>query len=76
MTEPAIPSDTKSRALRTAAQNLGFDLALAIILVAQPAFSGDLASVNWGLLGASLLKTVVVTFLAAAQRYVETNRAG
>jgi hypothetical protein len=69
-----MEKDTKSRALRTAAQNLLFDVVLAVILVLTPAFQGDLDQVNWGLLFASVIKTVVVTAFAAAQRYIETNR--
>jgi hypothetical protein len=75
MTIPTQPvNDTKSRALRTAAQNLLFDLILAVIVVLLPAFQGDLHAINWGVLLASVVKTAVVTALAATQRYVETNR--
>jgi hypothetical protein len=69
-----VQADAKSRALRTAAQNLVFDAVLAIILVLTPAFQGDLDQVNWGLLLAAVVKTAVVTLFAAVQRYIETNR--
>lgn len=67
-------SDIKSRALRTAAQNLLFDIVLAVVVVVLPAFQGDLSAVNWGLLISSLVKTVAVTTLSAVQRYVESVR--
>jgi hypothetical protein len=72
---PTVPvNDTTSRALRTAAQNLLFDVILAVIVVLLPAFQGDLGAVNWGILLASVVKTLVVTVFAAVQRFIETNR--
>lgn len=73
MTFPATPSDAKSRALRTLAQNLGFDVLLAVVLVALPLVQAE--HVDYGLILASVIKTAVVTALAFIQRSLETRRA-
>lgn len=70
------PPDVKNRALRTAAQNLLFDALLAVILILLPVFTTeDLTAVDWGIVGMSVLKTVVVTVFAGVHRYLETHRA-
>jgi hypothetical protein len=75
MTQPT-PADARVRALRTLFQNLVIDVLVAIIIVVMPAIQSSSASIDWRLLLASLVKTVLVTLLSYGQRYLEARRAG
>jgi hypothetical protein len=71
MTTPT-PGDVKSRTLRTLAQNLAFDVLLAVIVVVLPLVQA--ATVDWRIVAASVLKTAMVTALAGVQRVLESRR--
>lgn len=63
-------TDARNRALRTALQQLAFDVAAAVVLLLLPVVTaadgwGDF---EWALLGFSLVKTIVATVLAYAMR--------
>lgn len=70
---PATVPDAKTRALRTLAQNLLFDVLLAVVLVVLPLVQAE--HVDYGLVLASVAKTAAVTALAFIQRALEARRA-
>jgi hypothetical protein len=72
MTQPVPVGDVRSRVLRTLAQNLLFDVLLAVIVVVVPIINAG-GPVNWALLGASVLKTALVTAFAGVQRLLESR---
>lgn len=72
MTAP-VPGDVKSRTLRTLAQNLLFDVLLAVVVVVLPLVQA--ATVDWRIVLASIAKTAMVTALAGIQRTLESRRA-
>lgn len=62
-------TDAQSRALRTLAQNLAVDVAVAVGAVVLPVLeSGD---INWRLLALSAVKTALLTVAAYVHRWVE-----
>jgi hypothetical protein len=67
------PGDVKSRTLRTLAQNLLFDVLLAVVVVVLPLVQA--ATVDWRIVLASVVKTAMVTALAGIQRTLESRRA-
>lgn len=72
MTQPATAADARGRALRTLAQQLVIDVALAVLVVVIPLASGD--HPDWGLVVASACKTALSTALAFAHRTLERYR--
>ncbi|GGM75441.1 hypothetical protein GCM10012275_52620 [Longimycelium tulufanense] len=65
-------SDVKSRALRTLAQNLLFDVLLAVVVVVLPLVQDE--KVDYHLILGSAAKTAFVTALAFLQRTLEARR--
>jgi len=82
-TEVVVPAETvagtakdaRNRAVRTFLQNLAVDVVVALLLVIYPVVSGaqDLSQVQWGLLAASVLKTLVVTVLSFLMRFFKLS---
>lgn len=71
-TESLVAVDARNRALRTFLQNIGFDIAAALVVVLYtviaPAESwGD---IQWAVLGFTLVKTASVTGLSYLMRKV------
>lgn len=64
-------SDASSRAWRTLAQNLLFDVLLGVGLVVVPLIQAE--HVDWRLVLASVVKTAVVTVIAFLQRTLEAR---
>jgi len=63
-----VAADARNRALRTLVQQLGIDLLAAIALVVYTGLAAE--TVDWRLLGLSILKTALSTAASYAMRYV------
>lgn len=73
--ESVIKADAKNRAWRTLIQNLAFDVGAAVALVLYMAFDSaqGWSDIQWGILGFTLVKTVVVSALSYLMRRVFKN---